>query len=337
MNMMNTKIERVNPEQIDETIMEEAGRLIAEGELVAFPTETVYGLGGDALHPEAARKIYAAKGRPSDNPLIVHIADFSDMERVAREVPEAARKLAGAFWPGPLTMIVWKSDAVPMATTGGMDTVAVRMPNHPVALDLIRKSGCLIAAPSANTSGRPSPTEASHVAEDLSGRIAMILDGGPVGIGIESTIIDLTESKPMVLRPGYITPQMLSEVLGEEVIIDPGIMFVFHTRSFRFACVICSNNARINALVHQKQENGQKVAVIATEESGPSYHADVILSMGSRLDEDAIAQHLYRILRECDELHVDAIYSESFQTPRIGQAIMNRLLKAAGHTVIHCD
>ena len=149
MNMMNTKIERVNPEQIDETIMEEAGRLIAEGELVAFPTETVYGLGGDALHPEAARKIYAAKGRPSDNPLIVHIADFSDMERVAREVPEAARKLAGAFWPGPLTMIVWKSDAVPMATTGGMDTVAVRMPNHPVALDLIRKSGCLIAAPSA--------------------------------------------------------------------------------------------------------------------------------------------------------------------------------------------
>lgn len=139
MNMMNTKIERVNPEQIDETIMEEAGRLIAEGELVAFPTETVYGLGGDALHPGSCRKIYAAKGRPSDNPLIVHIADFSDMERVAREVPEAARKLAGAFWPGPLTMIVWKSDAVPMATTGGMDTVAVRMPNHPVALDLIQQ------------------------------------------------------------------------------------------------------------------------------------------------------------------------------------------------------
>ena len=354
MNMMNTKIERVNPEQIDETIMEEAGRLIAEGELVAFPTETVYGLGGDALHPEAARKIYAAKGRPSDNPLIVHIADFSDMERVAREVPEAARKLAGAFWPGALTMIVWKSDAVPMATTGGMDTVAVRMPNHPVALDLIRKSGCLIAAPSANTSGRPSPTEASHVAEDLSGRIAMILDGGPVGIGIESTIIDLTETKLMVLRPGYITPQMLSEVLGEEVIIDPGIIAADDTRKPKapgmkykhyapkadMVIVDGSSDAvvsKINALVHQKQENGQKVAVIATEESGPSYHADVILSMGSRSNEDAIAQHLYKILRECDELHVDAIYSESFQTPRIGQAIMNRLLKAAGHTVIHCD
>ena len=299
--MMNTKIERVNPEQIDETIMEEAGRLIAEGELVAFPTETVYGLGGDALHPEAARKIYAAKGRPSDNPLIVHIADFSDMERVAREVPEAARKLAGAFWPGPLTMIVWKSDAVPMATTGGMDTVAVRMPNHPVALDLIRKSGCLIAAPSANTSGRPSPTEASHVAEDLSGRIAMILDGGPVGIGIESTIIDLTESKPMVLRPGYITPQMLSEVLGEEVIIDPGIIAADDTRKPKAPgmkykhyapkadmVIVDGSSAavisRINALVHEKQENGKKVAVIATEETRSSYHACLLYTSPSPRD-----------------------------------------------------
>lgn len=351
---MNTKIEYVNPKQIDEAVMREAGKLIADGELVAFPTETVYGLGGDALHPEAAKKIYAAKGRPSDNPLIVHIADFSDMNRVAREVPEAAKKLADAFWPGPLTMIVWKSDAVPTATTGGMDTVAVRMPNHPVALDLIRKSGCLIAAPSANTSGRPSPTEASHVAEDLSGRIAMILDGGPVGIGIESTIIDLTESQPMVLRPGYITPQMLSDVLGEEVIIDPGIIAADDTRKPKapgmkykhyapkadMVIVDGAQNAvteRINALVRTQQQVGKKVAVIATEESRSAYTADIILSMGSRSDEDAIAQHLYKILRECDELHVDAIYSESFQTPRIGQAIMNRLLKAAGHTVIHCD
>ena len=351
---MNTKIECVNPKQIDETIMEEAGRLIAEGELVAFPTETVYGLGGDALHPEASRKIYAAKGRPSDNPLIVHIADFSDMERVAQEVPEAAKKLADAFWPGPLTMIVNKSDAVPLATTGGMNTVVVRMPNHPVALDLIRKSGCLIAAPSANTSGRPSPTEASHVAEDLSGKIAMILDGGPVGIGIESTIIDLTEPTPMVLRPGYITPEMLSKVLGEEVIIDPGIIAADDSRKPKAPGMKYKHYApkadmvivdgpqaevieKINALVQQKRSAGEKVAVIATEESEHSYQADVILSMGSRSDEDAIAQHLYRILRECDELHVDAIYSESFQTPRIGQAIMNRLLKAAGHTVIHCD
>lgn len=349
---MDTIIEKADPGHIDTDVMEQAGKLIAEGELVAFPTETVYGLGGDALDPDASRKIYAAKGRPSDNPLIVHIADFDDMKRVAREVPEQAKKLADAFWPGPLTMIVWKSDAVPEATTGGMQTVAVRMPNHPVALELIRRSGCLIAAPSANTSGRPSPTEAQHVAEDLSGKIAMILDGGPVGIGIESTIIDLTEEKPMILRPGYITPEMLSEVLQEEVVIDPGIIAADDTRKPKApgmkykhyapkAEMIIVDGAqdavihKINELTAAKRAEGKKVAVIATDETKDRYDAQVILSMGKRADEDAIAQHLYKILRECDELDVGEIYSECFQTPRIGQAIMNRLLKAAGHTVIH--
>jgi L-threonylcarbamoyladenylate synthase len=349
---MDTIIEKVDSGHIDTDVMEQAGKLIAEGELVAFPTETVYGLGGDALDPDASRRIYAAKGRPSDNPLIVHIADFDDMKRVAREVPEQAKKLADAFWPGPLTMIVWKSDAVPEATTGGMQTVAVRMPNHPVALELIRRSGCLIAAPSANTSGRPSPTEAQHVAEDLSGKIAMILDGGPVGIGIESTIIDLTEEKPMILRPGYITPEMLSEVLQEEVVIDPGIIAADDTRKPKApgmkykhyapkAEMIIVDGAqdavihKINELTAAKRAEGKKVAVIATDETKDRYDAQVILSMGKRADEDAIAQHLYKILRECDELDVGEIYSECFQTPRIGQAIMNRLLKAAGHTVIH--
>lgn len=349
---MDTIIEKVDPAHIDTDVMEQAGKLIAEGELVAFPTETVYGLGGDALDPDASRRIYAAKGRPSDNPLIVHIADFDDMKRVAREVPEQAKKLADAFWPGPLTMIVWKSDAVPEATTGGMQTVAVRMPNHPVALELIRRSGCLIAAPSANKSGRPSPTEAQHVAEDLSGKIAMILDGGPVGIGIESTIIDLTEEKPMILRPGYITPEMLSEVLQEEVVIDPGIIAADDTRKPKApgmkykhyapkAEMIIVDGAqdavihKINELTAAKRAEGKKVAVIATDETKDRYDAQVILSMGKRADEDAIAQHLYKILRECDELDVGEIYSECFQTPRIGQAIMNRLLKAAGHTVIH--
>lgn len=349
---MDTIIEKIDPGNIDADVMDRAGKLIAEGELVAFPTETVYGLGGDALDPDASRKIYAAKGRPSDNPLIVHIAEFDDMKRVAREVPEQARKLADAFWPGPLTMIVWKSDAVPEATTGGMQTVAVRMPNHPVALELIRRSGCLIAAPSANTSGRPSPTEAQHVAEDLSGKIAMILDGGPVGIGIESTIIDLTEEKPMILRPGYITPEMLSEVLQEEVVIDPGIIAADDTRKPKApgmkykhyapkAEMIIVDGAqdavihKINELTAAKRAEGKKVAVIATDETKDRYDAQVILSMGKRADEDAIAQHLYKILRECDELDVGEIYSECFQTPRIGQAIMNRLLKAAGHTVIH--
>ncbi|MBO5097278.1 MAG: threonylcarbamoyl-AMP synthase [Agathobacter sp.] len=357
---MNTKIYKINYDNRDafgiasdsEEYMKEAGKLIADGELVAFPTETVYGLGGDALHPEAAKKIYAAKGRPSDNPLIIHIAEISDLERVAREVPPQARLLAEAFWPGPLTMVVWKKDEVPYATTGGLETVAVRMPNHPVALELIRKSGKLIAAPSANTSGRPSPTEAAHVAEDLSGRIAMILDGGSVGIGIESTIIDLTEQTPMVLRPGYITPQMLSEVLGEEVIIDPGILATDDTTKPKAPGMKYKHYApkadmvivdgeksvvieEINRLTTEAQAAGRKVAVIATEETRASYCADIVLSMGKREDEDSIAQHMYKILRDCDDLDVQEIYSESFQTPRIGQAIMNRLLKAAGHQVIH--
>ena len=221
---MQTKVVKIDPFQIDENEMKEAAELIRKGELVAFPTETVYGLGADALHPEASKKIYAAKGRPSDNPLIVHICKFEELVSIAKEVPAQAEKLADAFWPGPLTMIVWKNEKVPYETTGGMETVAIRMPKHPVALKLIEESGCLIAAPSANTSGKPSPTEASHVKLDLDGKIPMILDGGPVGIGIESTIIDLTEDTPMILRPGYITKEMLEEVLGEEVKIDPGII-----------------------------------------------------------------------------------------------------------------
>jgi tRNA threonylcarbamoyl adenosine modification protein (Sua5/YciO/YrdC/YwlC family) len=358
---MNTEIIQVDSNHPDEAAMKRAGALIAAGELVAFPTETVYGLGGDALDPEASGKIYAAKGRPSDNPLIVHIAEIKDLERVAETVPEEARRLADAFWPGPLTIIVRKNDRVPYATTGGMDTVAVRMPNHPVALALIRESGRLIAAPSANTSGRPSPTEAAHVAEDLTGKIPMILDGGPVGIGIESTIIDLTEDQPMVLRPGYITPQMLSEVIGREVVIDPGILALDDTKrpkapgmkykhyAPKADMVIVEGDetgviTKIKELTAGQKVAGKHVAVIASDETKAQYSgtkdagsADVILSMGSRTDEDSIARHLYHILRECDELGVDVIYSESFSTPRIGNAIMNRLLKAAGHQVIQAS
>lgn len=349
---MNTKFYEIDENNIDIEKMQEAGDLIAAGELVAFPTETVYGLGGDALHPEAAKKIYAAKGRPSDNPLIVHIAEVSDLERVAKVVPEQAKKLAEAFWPGPLTMVVWKNENVPYATTGGLDTVAVRMPNHPVALELIRKSGKLIAAPSANTSGRPSPTEGSHVMEDLDGRIAMVLDSGLVGIGIESTIIDLTEEVPMVLRPGYITPEMLSEVLGEEVIIDPGIIAADDTTKPKApgmkykhyapkADMVIVDGEKENVVteiakyIQEAKEKGLRAAVIATEETKTLYEAEVVLSIGTREEEDSIARHMYKILRDCDKLDVDVIYSESFKTPRIGQAIMNRLLKAAGHQVIH--
>ena len=219
---MDTIIEKVDSGHIDTDVMEQAGKLIAEGELVAFPTETVYGLGGDALDPDASRRIYAAKGRPSDNPLIVHIADFDDMKRVAREVPEQAKKLADAFWPGPLTMVFPKSDIVPYGTTGGLDTVAVRMPSDPVANRLIKLAGVPVAAPSANTSGRPSPTTAQHVWQDMEGKIEMILDGGPVGIGVESTIVDVSGDVPTLLRPGAITMEMLRETVGQ-VEIDPAI------------------------------------------------------------------------------------------------------------------
>lgn len=346
---MQTKVLKID--SADNRYIKEAAELIREGELVAFPTETVYGLGADALHPEASKKIYAAKGRPSDNPLIVHIARFEDLEYIAKEIPGQARVLADAFWPGPLTMIVWKNDKVPYETTGGMETVAVRMPKHPVALELIRESGCLIAAPSANTSGKPSPTEAAHVARDMDGRIPMILDGGPVGIGIESTIIDLTEDIPMILRPGYITKEMLERALGEEVRIDPGIIASDSDRKPKApgmkykhyapkADLILVEGetdrvvAEINRLTGVRQSEGKKVGIIATDETKARYEGDYTMSIGARTDEDAIARHLYKILREFDDLNVDVIYSESFATPRIGQAIMNRLLKAAGHQVI---
>lgn len=349
---MQTKVLKIDGSAMDAVKIQEAAELIRQGELVAFPTETVYGLGADALRPEASKKIYAAKGRPSDNPLIVHIAEFEDMVSIAETVPKQAKILSDTFWPGPLTMIVRKNQRVPYETTGGMDTVAVRMPNHPAAISLIKESGCLIAAPSANTSGKPSPTEARHVLFDMDGRIPMILDGGAVGIGLESTIVDLTENIPMILRPGYITKEMLEEALGEEVRMDPGLIasdsaqrpkapgmkYKHYAPKADLVLVEGETNRvieKINELVYEKQKEGQQVGVIATDETRDFYRADYVVSIGAREDEDAIARHLYKILRDFDAQDVDAIYSESFKTPRIGQAIMNRLIKAAGHRIIY--
>lgn len=347
---MQTVIKKVDQNCINESIIKEAGALLKAGALVAFPTETVYGLGANALDAEASAKIYAAKGRPSDNPLIIHIADMKSLALITEEIPEAAVKLADKFWPGPLTMVLKKSKVVPHGTTGGLDTVAVRMPSHPVALELIRAGGGYVAAPSANTSGRPSPTLARHVADDMNGIIPMILDGGAVGIGIESTIVDLTEGVPTILRPGFITKEMLEEVVGE-VKIDkglsadakvppkaPGMKYRHYAPKAELIVIEGVSEsvvAKINALTKENMEKGICTGIIGTEETIFRYPMGIVKSMGTRSDELSISSHLYGILREFDESDVKIIYSESFEEGAMGSAIMNRLLKAAGHKIIH--
>lgn len=348
---MNTEYVTLDENNIDPTVIERAGKILREGGLVAFPTETVYGLGGDALNPESSRKIYAAKGRPSDNPLIVHVCRLQDVRPIVREMPKEAAALAAAFWPGPLTMIFHKSDKVPLTTTGGLQTVAVRFPSNRIAQALIDAGGSYVAAPSANLSGRPSPTLAQYCREDLDGRIEMIIDGGQVGIGLESTIVDLTEETPTILRPGYITEEMLRTVLGQ-VDVDrtilsadakqapkaPGMKYRHYAPQGDLAIVEGERDAvvrYINEAVRRQQEAGRRTGVIGTDESIGAYKADSVKSAGTRQDEETIARELFRILREFDDEKVEVMYSESFEEGGIGQAIMNRLMKAAGHKVIH--
>ena len=327
-----------------------AAKLLKEGKTVAIPTETVYGLAANAYDEKAIKAVFKAKGRPQDNPLIVHISDMEMLNDVACNIPETAMKCAEKFWPGPLTMVMKKSEVVPYGTTGGLDTVAVRMPAHPIALEMIRHGGGYIAAPSANTSGRPSPTLASHVADDMDGIVPLILDGGAVGIGIESTIVDLTDEIPTILRPGFITKEMLQEVVGE-VQIDkgldadsktppkaPGMKYRHYAPKAELMIVEGSSEAvvaKINALVRENEEKGICTGIIGTEETISRYPAGIVKCMGTRNDELSISSHLYGILRELDESDAKVIYSESFEEGAMGSAIMNRLLKAAGHKIIH--
>lgn len=350
---MNTQIIKIDENQIDREAIQKAGKILQQGGLVAFPTETVYGLGGDALNSNSSRKIYAAKGRPSDNPLIVHICRIEDLHKIVSQIPESARKLAEAFWPGPLTMIFPKSEAVPYETTGGLDTVAVRFPSHRTAQALIDAAGGYIAAPSANTSGRPSPTLARYVVEDMDGRIDMVIDGGDIPIGVESTIVDCTVEPPMLLRPGYITAEMLSEVLGEvaqdqtmmhgdtkERPKAPGMKYRHYAPKGDvtiYTGTLEKVVERICELAVRQCAAGKKVGIIATDESAEEYRrmvpGAIVKSAGTRTNEETIARHLYQILREFDDEEVEVIYSEAFDESGIGQAIMNRLLKAAGHHV----
>ncbi|MDO5293748.1 MAG: L-threonylcarbamoyladenylate synthase [bacterium] len=352
---MVTRLQFIDKNQFDIKELKEAADIIKDGGLVAFPTETVYGLGADGLKEEAAKKIYAAKGRPSDNPLILHIAEVSALEELSAKVPKSAYDLAKKFWPGPLTMILNKSEKVPYGTTGGLETVAIRMPNDEVALALIKMSGAYIAAPSANTSGRPSPTTAKHVMDDLSGKIDMVLDGGQVGIGIESTIVDLTGEYPTILRPGYITKSMLEEVVGE-VRFDAAILKENKDKNLKPKApgmkykhyapkgdlTIFEGNmehiiARINELAAEKIASGQKVGIIATTETSEQYKHGIVKTVGTRADELTVAHGLYAVLREFDDLGVNVIYAESFEEYELGQAIMNRLLKAAGYDMVHIN
>ncbi len=348
-----------------DALLAEAAQILRNGGLVAFPTETVYGLGANGLDEAAAGRIYKAKGRPSDNPLILHISTPEELVPLVQEVPETARKLMEAFWPGPLTMIFEKSGIVPYGTTGGLDTVAVRMPDDPIASRMIALAGVPVAAPSANLSGRPSPTTAQHVIEDMSGRIEMILDGGPVGIGVESTIVDVTGSVPVLLRPGAVTMEMLRDIVGE-VSVDsaiagpmaadvkpkaPGMKYRHYAPRAELVLVeeagtdgnkaVVSGSdaiiAAINRLTRERLAEGYSVGILCTDETKDCYPAGIVRSVGLRASQESIAHSLFAVLREFDDLNVDFIYSESFARDHLGQAIMNRLTKAAGYRIIYCD
>lgn len=348
---MNTIYEKVDADDIDMSVIDRAGSIIRSGGLVAFPTETVYGLGADALSGRSSAKIYKAKGRPSDNPLIIHIARFEDIYRIVKNVPEEAKILADRYWPGPLTMIFGKSDIVPLETTGGLDTVAVRFPSHPVAKAFIKASGGFIAAPSANISGRPSPTTGEHVAQDLNGRIDMIIDAGPCDIGLESTIIDLTCSPPMMLRPGYVSEAMLSGVIGN-ISKDPAVfgktdenvrpkapgMKYRHYAPKGKLFIVSGDSKKVIRYITDRirsDKSGTRTGVISCSANTKCYSdADLVADAGSPESEEDTARRLYDILRRCDEEKIDVIYSEEFDYPGLGPAIMNRLIKAAGQCII---
>lgn len=353
---MNTLIVKTDSDNINMEAIHQAGEIIRAGGLVAFPTETVYGLGADALNEEAAAKIYAAKGRPSDNPLIAHIADIDMLKPLVKEIPSVAEKLMDAFWPGPMTLIFDKSDLVPKGTTGGLDTVAVRYPGHPIAQALIKAAGVSIAAPSANLSGKPSPTLGEHVIDDMDGRIDMIIDGGRVGMGLESTIVDVTVTPPMILRPGFITYEMIEKVVGE-VDTDkaifakpeegckpkaPGMKYRHYAPSADFKMYRGAAEKvaeKIILLANEKASAGMKTGVITVRQHMHLYDGKlrddiIVVSLGDLDKPETIANNLFKALRDFDKEDTRFIYGETFSEDNLGQAIMNRLTKAAGYNII---
>ncbi len=350
---MKTILATVDNKQPEQKWIKQAADILKNGGLVAFPTETVYGLGANGLDACACKKIYEAKGRPSDNPLILHIAEKKDLYTIVKEVPQKAEKLMNAFWPGPLTMIFQKEDCVPYEITGGFSTVAVRFPSHTVAQAIIKASGLPIAAPSANSSGKPSPTKASHVIFDLNGKIDMIIDGGNAEFGLESTIIDVSEEIPTLLRPGAITKEMIENVIGQ-IEVDPTILtkpsqnlvpkapgMKYTHYSPKAEVILVQGNdlnivqQNINHFVKRELQLSKKVGILATDQTKQYYDCGIVLSLGNRENLEEIGSNLFKHLRKFDFLGVDVVYSETVPEKGEGLAIMNRLQKAAGYKIIN--
>ena len=347
---MDTKIIIIKDEKEDEIKIREAAEIIKAGGTVVFPTETVYGLGADGLNAEAVKKIFEAKGRPQDNPLIIHVAS-KNVEAYAKDVPEIAKKLIDKFWPGPLTIILRKKDIIPNVTSANLDSIGIRMPDDPIARKLIEFSDTTISAPSANISGRPSPTDFQRCIEDLNGKVDCIIGGEKSHIGVESTIVDCTLDPPMVLRPGGITLEMLKEIDPrieiDKAIMDkpkkdlkpkaPGMKYRHYAPNAKVTIISGDRKKtieKIKEMVHYNIENGKKVCILTVEENVKQYTEGISIVLGSRENLSTVARSLFEALRRCDDLGADLILAEGYEEKGVGIAIMNRLKKAAGFDVI---
>lgn len=347
---MNTITVKVEKENIDEKDLVYAGDIIKSGGVVAFPTETVYGLGANGLDARAVEKIFKAKGRPADNPLILHVYSLRQVEDLVEDISDVATACMNRFWPGPLTILFKRSKLVPDIVTAGLETVAIRMPDNQIALQLIKRANTPIAAPSANLSGRPSPTSFGHVKEDMMGKIDMIIDGGATGIGLESTVLDLSGDNPMILRPGGVTIEELRDLIPDIVfdrsIIDDDKAVVPRSPGQKYRhyapkseMVLFSGDLdKVVTEIKKRCESyileGKKVGIMSTDETKKLYEKGLVISLGSRSDIDTIARNLFHTLRRFDEEEVDIILSESMEASNLGSAIMNRLKKAASGNII---
>lgn len=344
---MQTIISKIDSNDIDKNELKKHSELLKNGETVIFPTETVYGLGANALDENAVKKIYEAKGRPSDNPLIVHIHNKDLIYDLSKDIDDKAKKVIDKFWPGPFTVILKKNDKVPKTTTGGLDTVAIRMPKNDIALELLRECNLPIAAPSANISGKPSPTNGKHVVDSMNGRVAGIIIGDDCDYGLESTVVDFTEEIPMILRPGSITKKDLENVIGK-VEIDPsllnhednkkakapGMKYKHYSPDAEVFIVSGKNDdviEKINSLIDENDKNGLKSGVLCLEKNKKKYKGKVI-SLGENFKE--VGRNLFNSLITMDNEKINVVYSEEFLDDEVGMAIMNRLLKSSGYKVI---